>query len=339
VSIPLPSTTRPSSRSGERFDADTLTDQLRSRFLNDLHTGALNPGDRLPSIRQVSRDFAIDHRVVAEVYRALEAERLVEVRGRSGVYLKAESVGRAAAKSDRAGVSEWVAALLADAWRRNLRADDLRRIFEACTVESTLRCTCVESNTDQMSAYCSELRALSGIETVPAFLRASGKARGGPVADAEAREKILTADLVLTTHYHASVVRKVIGDAQIPIVVLQLNRDMIASFRRLIAARQLTVIASSGEFVDRLRMMYDDVDGVRERIRYVHVDDAEGIAGLAAGEALLVTEAARRLRPDLTDRHLGFTHSTGIAPETLEELSATIVRLSLNRLPALPRMA
>ncbi|NNC32700.1 GntR family transcriptional regulator [Longimicrobium terrae] len=49
--------------------------------------GAAAAGDRLPSIRALWREMGVDHRVVAQAYRILEDEGLVEVRGRSGVYL------------------------------------------------------------------------------------------------------------------------------------------------------------------------------------------------------------------------------------------------------------
>jgi DNA-binding transcriptional regulator YhcF (GntR family) len=62
-----------------------LSDRLRDRILNALHLGTLRPGDRLPSIRTLWREMGVDHRVVAQAYRSLEAEGLVEVRGRSGV--------------------------------------------------------------------------------------------------------------------------------------------------------------------------------------------------------------------------------------------------------------
>ena len=70
------------------MDQETaLSDKLRDRILSALHLGLLQPGDRLPSIRALWREMGVDHRVVAQAYRILEDEGLVEVRGRSGVYL------------------------------------------------------------------------------------------------------------------------------------------------------------------------------------------------------------------------------------------------------------
>jgi DNA-binding transcriptional regulator YhcF (GntR family) len=65
----------------------SLINRLRYRIVNALHLGDLHAGGRLPSIREISQETGTDHRAVANAYRTLEAEGLVQVRGRSGVYV------------------------------------------------------------------------------------------------------------------------------------------------------------------------------------------------------------------------------------------------------------
>ena len=64
-----------------------LIRRLRMRVVRGLHLGDLHTGDRLPSIQEIEREFGINGRIVARAYRALKVEGLVEVRGRSGVYV------------------------------------------------------------------------------------------------------------------------------------------------------------------------------------------------------------------------------------------------------------
>ena len=63
------------------------TRRLRDRILSGLHLGHLQPGDRLPSIRQVAAESGEDARAISRAYRQLEAEGLVEIRTRSGIYV------------------------------------------------------------------------------------------------------------------------------------------------------------------------------------------------------------------------------------------------------------
>jgi DNA-binding transcriptional regulator YhcF (GntR family) len=142
-----------------------LSDRLRDRILNALHLGLLRPGDRLPSIRTLWREMGVDHRVVAQAYRTLEAEGLVEVRGRSGVYLAPQDQfgGELLAETAR-----WLAGVLVEAWKRRL--DHRRRPRADPPLHqqtATLRCACVESNEDQMTAYTAELAEQFGLDPDP----------------------------------------------------------------------------------------------------------------------------------------------------------------------------
>ena len=120
-----------------------LTDRLRDRLLNALHVGRIRPGDRLPSIREVARDTGEDHRAVAASYRVLQEEGLVEVRGRSGVYV---------AQQERLGgellaeTARWLAGVMTDAWRRQIPLAELHDLLRRCTAQTRLRVACVESN-------------------------------------------------------------------------------------------------------------------------------------------------------------------------------------------------
>lgn len=63
-----------------------LTERLRDQIESGIHVGHLAGGDRRPSIRRVSQKIGADARAVARAYRDLEAEGLVEVRERAGIY-------------------------------------------------------------------------------------------------------------------------------------------------------------------------------------------------------------------------------------------------------------
>ncbi|HZF68915.1 MAG TPA: GntR family transcriptional regulator [Gemmatirosa sp.] len=70
---------------------------IRQRLLRALQIGTVGPGDRLPTTRALSRELHADARVVADAYRVLAEERLVELRPRSGVYVHADAARHAGA--------------------------------------------------------------------------------------------------------------------------------------------------------------------------------------------------------------------------------------------------
>ena len=63
-----------------------------------IHSGALRPGDRVPSVREASRTRGISPSTVFEAYYLLEAQGLIHARPRSGYYVSARLSGAAEAR-------------------------------------------------------------------------------------------------------------------------------------------------------------------------------------------------------------------------------------------------
>ncbi|UCV00915.1 PLP-dependent aminotransferase family protein [Acidovorax radicis] len=63
-----------------------------------IHSGALRPGDRVPSVREASRTRGISPSTVFEAYYLLEAQGLIHARPRSGYYVSARLPGVAEAR-------------------------------------------------------------------------------------------------------------------------------------------------------------------------------------------------------------------------------------------------
>lgn len=60
-----------------------LIDQIRSAVA----AGALQPGDPLPSIRQLARDLELNNKTVAKAYRLLERDSILQSRGYRGTFV------------------------------------------------------------------------------------------------------------------------------------------------------------------------------------------------------------------------------------------------------------
>ena len=59
-------------------------EQLRAGLAEQIRGGAIAPGERLPTVRRLADDLGLAVNTVARAYRELEAEGLVETRGRNG---------------------------------------------------------------------------------------------------------------------------------------------------------------------------------------------------------------------------------------------------------------
>jgi GntR family transcriptional regulator len=84
-----------------------LVDQVRQA----LRLGILRPGDRLPTVRDVVRQIAINPNTVHRAYRELEQQGLTEGRPGSGTYVQASLAQLPDARSDlRRTLEDWVRA-------------------------------------------------------------------------------------------------------------------------------------------------------------------------------------------------------------------------------------
>jgi DNA-binding transcriptional regulator YhcF (GntR family) len=64
-------------------------EQVRVQLLALVSSGELAPGIRLPTVRRLADDLGIAPNTVARTYRELEADGIIETRGRHGSFVAA----------------------------------------------------------------------------------------------------------------------------------------------------------------------------------------------------------------------------------------------------------
>jgi GntR family transcriptional regulator len=77
-----------------------ITEQIRAQCL----AGALVPGDKLPSVRELAQQLAVNVNTVFRIYERLAADRLIELRHGDGTYVRqpqAESQAQLATQREK----------------------------------------------------------------------------------------------------------------------------------------------------------------------------------------------------------------------------------------------
>ena len=67
--------------------ARPLFDQLRTQIIDGIRDGRLEPGTRLPTVRELAGQINLAVNTVARAYRELEAAGVLETRGRFGTFV------------------------------------------------------------------------------------------------------------------------------------------------------------------------------------------------------------------------------------------------------------
>ncbi|MBV9109489.1 MAG: GntR family transcriptional regulator [Gemmatimonadetes bacterium] len=297
---------------------EQTTRHLRYLIVGLLHVGRLKRGDALPSIRAVAKEIGVDHRRVAEAYRALEVEGLVEIRPGAGVFL-AHDPGAAEAEPR---AESWVAEVLLEGWARGMPRRHVGRIVEGAS-SAPVRCALVESNEDHMLAISAELEEDFSMEVEPVLVSPSA-------AGAEIPARVLAGvDLVVTTVFHAAAARAAAGRAGVPLVVLRLNPLFAAEVGRRLARAEVTAVVADPRYSARAGA-YLEVTPHRSIVRVITVDELPGSGVDVHGEGVLLTRAARR-RLGLPEYHLVPSPPSYLSRGSAREILDLIVRLAARR--------
>jgi DNA-binding transcriptional regulator YhcF (GntR family) len=296
------------------------------RVVRGLHLGHLHTGDRLPSIREVERELGINGRIVARAYRALEVEGLVEVRGRSGVYVAQQDQLTAKILPETA---RWLTEVLVEAWKRMIPFPALPEFIRNSSASVRLHCACVESSEDLMTVLSVELSNSFGLDVRPVYVDAIPVHEPGDAVDVDRLPAELRyADLVVTTPFHVGAVRAAAGALGKPIVVATMNPEIGLEVERHLRKRGLNVVVADPRSGEQLRATYAATHP--DRLRIVLAEDAEAVARLKPSEPVLLTEAARRRLRDIGPWPL-VPHSPWISVESARDLAALLIRLNLER--------
>jgi GntR family transcriptional regulator len=92
-----------------------------------IETGALRPGDRLPTIRAVAEDLVINPNTVVRAYRELQHEGIIELKHGSGAFVTDSMTGRMKLTRKAQGIVQSAVTRLAEL---GLTENEMRRLFE-----------------------------------------------------------------------------------------------------------------------------------------------------------------------------------------------------------------
>lgn len=104
--------------------------QLMEQVKHAIETGALGPGEELPSIRRVAVELVVNPNTVAKAYRELEHEGVIELRQGSGAFVVQSARARVVTQKLR-DAQPALSALVAKLGETGLSKEEMRRWFEA----------------------------------------------------------------------------------------------------------------------------------------------------------------------------------------------------------------
>jgi DNA-binding transcriptional regulator YhcF (GntR family) len=303
---------------------ENLVDRLRDRIVAGLHVGSLRGGDRLASIREVAAETGEDERKVAKAYRTLQEEGLVEVRGRSGVFVAPQIrfVGGMLQET-----VEWIAEVLWEGWKRRIALPTFPDLVKACSAKVDIRCAFVESCEDVFETFMPELQTDFGLQVSAVRLDSLPVSDSG-VSPSALPIEVREAELIVTTIIHAATVRTRIKNLEKPILILSIHPNVVEQISKYLREEEsVTIVCVDPEFGDRIRLQYRDHIRNDGQLRVVLWSDEEQLKTVDRSRPVLVTRAAhKRLGGGLVKRVGPYYPS--VSPDSAHEIIRCLIGLN-----------
>jgi DNA-binding transcriptional regulator YhcF (GntR family) len=260
---------------------ELILDTLRGRVLRGIQAGTLRAGDRLPTSRELATEFGVDYRLVIASYKRLEAEGLVQLRPRGGVYL-AEGGG------SRGGIPPlpegWLAELLTEGLAREIPGPALHEWLRRSLETLRLRCVAVTTTGDQAEGLCRELRDDFGMEADALLAEDVRDVTPYPLP-------LRRADLIVTTQAHAEWMRSTGESLGKPVIVVDVRPELAGGEWALLLRQPVYAVVASPEFGEMLRRFYAKVPGIENL--HIVVYGRDDLQQIPAGAPTYVTQHVR----------------------------------------------
>lgn len=107
--------------------------QLREHVRAGIRAGRILPGERLPTVRALAAAAELATNTVASAYRALEADGLLEGRGRAGTFVSLDALGDTAG---RAAAHAYVAQVLEQGLSLDTAQELVRAAYRAAGADT-----------------------------------------------------------------------------------------------------------------------------------------------------------------------------------------------------------
>ena len=102
--------------------------QLMEQVKHAVETGALRPGDQLPTIRALAQELVMNSNTVVRAYRELEHEGIVELRHGLGVFISSSVSARGKVMRQAQNIVELAIERLRSL---GVTEQEMRRLFES----------------------------------------------------------------------------------------------------------------------------------------------------------------------------------------------------------------
>lgn len=219
-----------------------IVDQVR--FLID--GGQLRQGERLPSTRMLASNLGVNRNTVAAAYAELRDLGYVQARGRGGMVVTSVHEDPVAAATTRAEAFDILRTAIDRCLHLGLPPDEVASLanhYVSRVASAAVEIAFVECNEERASYFAGELEERLGTSVRPLVL------------DEFEPQQAFQVDLVLTTFFHLSEVRRLAYglDVDVVAIVVAPHIQTLARIAAIPKSRRIGILYRTREQADTIR--------------------------------------------------------------------------------------
>ena len=209
-----------------------LHDQLLAQLELKILSGAIAPGQRLPSVRILARRLGLHANTVSSAYRDLEEAGHVELRRGAGVYVRA---GVPASLEDAKGLDEMVRLALRVAFRKGHSGSEIRAAVERwLRAAPPERVVIVDPRRETLELLAHEVRSTLGVPV-----------SGCTLEELEREPGLASGALLLAFPYHSAKVARVAPGAALETVHIEASTEDQDAARAVPVGSTILIVSCS----------------------------------------------------------------------------------------------
>ena len=302
--------------------------QVKGQIEYGIASGALKPGTRLPSVRELAAAEGVAHVTVSHVYRALQRDGLIVVRPGKGTYV-AGTHGAHPNKS-KAELHRLVDAMVTRALKSGYRPAEISHMVTARLASGQAHrplIALVGLFSHATEVYAREAAALLADlapEIAPYTI-------DGLRASADQLERVRRSDMVLTIANRVREVQSLLGpDAPcVQGLVFVAHPDTVARLRVLPCGTRLGVISTFAAFLPTMLQGIAGCMALERPPLCAILSDTECVrAVLAQADAVVYASGSEAIRADVPDGKPAIEYLHTPEPSSVEAVRPLIERLS-----------
>lgn len=224
--------------------------QLRGLLVSLISHGAIEPGSRLPSVRDLSAELGLAVVTVNQVYQQLSESGLIEIRRGLGAFAVEDPKKMELSAGPANALKEDIAALLRKATDLGVSPIDLVALVSGQAQlgsDAGLDIVFIAPFLPSTKKYIADIKP---------YLHANDKIRPvtlDTLADEKVRRKCQKADMVLTVANREHEIREKLPEANVVAIRLVVSDESKAALQALPAASRIAAVMSVQDYIATLR--------------------------------------------------------------------------------------